>query len=210
VSVAEQWTALGSELPQVWVRAELRLDLPDSKAADRAAAVLGPASAYRAGPTTLRFPVARDGSAIGPENLARLLARIERGTLTLVESQGAPRPAPTEATSLAAAWDGALAELPSDWSHLYAELELTSTDYIEPVAVFCIQMNPRRDGNRAAFRFRSARRAGYGVAPEMARQCFVRCDAAGVRGSVTVLRVLSDMQLVATQGPVWLERGLTI
>jgi hypothetical protein len=210
VSVAEQWTTLGSELPDSWVRAELRLELPDAKATERAAAVLGPASPFRAGPTDLRFAVARDGSAVGPENLVRLLRRIHRGTLALDAAQAAARPAPRKTTPLAAAWDEALGALPADWSHLYAELELTSSDYIEPAAVFCIQMNPRRDGNRAAFRFRCARRAGYGVAPEMARQCFVRCDAGSVRGTVTILRVLSDAQLVATQGPVWVERGLTI
>jgi hypothetical protein len=76
--------------------------------------------------------------------------------------------------------------------------------------VLCIQMNPRRDGKHAAFRFRTARKAGYGVAPEMARRCLERCDGESIRGSVTILRALSDTSLVATQGPVWLLAGKTI
>ena len=71
-------------------------------------------------------------------------------------------------------------------------------------------MNPRRDGTRAAFNFRAGRQAGYGVAPGMARRCFERCDEKGIRGSISVLRVLSDTHLVATQGPVWLSGGKTL
>ena len=89
-------------------------------------------------------------------------------------------------------------------------LELLSTDYIERAAVHCIQMNPRRDGKRTALRFRAARRAGYGVWPEMARRCLERCDAEGIRGTVRVLRVLSDTKLVQTQGPVWIMSGQTV
>ena len=74
--------------------------------------------------------------------------------------------------------------------------------------MLCIQTNPRRDGKRAAFRV--ARRAGYGVSPEMARRCLERCDAEQIRGSVRVLHVLSDTKLVATQGPVWLIAGKTV
>ena len=72
-------------------------------------------------------------------------------------------------------------------------------------------MNPRRDGEIAP-RSASAPRAtaGYGVAPEMARRCFERCDAEEIRGSVQVLRALSDTQLVGTQGPVWLLDGKTV
>ena len=44
----------------------------------------------------------------------------------------------------------------------------------------------------------------------MARRCFERCDEKGIRGSINVLRVLSDTHLVATQGPVWLSGGKTL
>jgi len=90
------------------------------------------------------------------------------------------------------------------------ELSLTSTDFIEPASVLCIQCNPRRDGTRAALRFRCARVQGYGVSPEMARRCLERCDAARIQGSVSVLRAVSGSRHVGTQGPVWLENGRTL
>ena len=210
MSVARQWKVIGSELPESWARASLRLELHDRAAADQAAATLGPTGPYRVSPTILQFSVARDGSALGPQGITRLLARIPKGTLSLSNSQASAKLAEREITSLVEGWDAALAGLPSDWSDLYAEIEFTSSDYIEPAAVLCIQMNPRRDGTRAAFNFRAARQAGYGVAPGMARRCFERCDEKGIRGSISVLRVLSDTHLVATQGPVWLSGGKTL
>jgi hypothetical protein len=211
VSLAAQWNAVGSNLPEGWARATLRLELPDRAAADDAAAMLGPAGPYRAAPTVLLFTVARDGSALGPDNLARLLRRVKTGTLTLSGSQAAAEaPATNEIPPLTTSWDRALAGLPADWSDLYLEFELLSTDYVERASVLCIQCNPRRDGTRPALRFRCAREKGYGVSPEMARRCFERCDEAGIRGSVKVLRALSGSRLVATQGPVWLAGGRTI
>jgi hypothetical protein len=211
VSLAQQWTSIGSRLPDGWARAQLRLELKDREAADHAAAMLGPASAYRAAPTVLLFIVARDGTATSPDNLARLLRYVPAGTLSLSGSQAAPQAAVGRVVStLTAAWDTALAGLPADWSDLFAEVQLTSTDFIERAAVLMIQCNPRRDGQRAAFRFRSARVAGYGVSPEMARRCFERCDAESITGSIVILRVVSGSRHVATQGPVWVASGQTL
>ena len=210
MTVAEQWKRIGSELPHGWTRADLRLQLPDREAANRAAATLGPASPFRAEPTMLRFSVARDGSAVGPENAVRLLSRIPRGTLTLEGAHAAPKPEPTPELSLVESWDAAIDGLPADWSDAMLGLEFPSTDYIEPAAVLCIQANPRRDGDRAAFRFRTAPRAGYGVAPAMARRCLERCDAQGIRGSVHVLWALSHTDLVGTQGPSFILDGQTV
>jgi len=210
VSVAEQWEAIGSNLPDGWARAQLRLELRDRDAADDAAALLGPAGPYRAAPTVLLFTVARDGTAPSPDNVARLLRRLTSGTLVLSGSQAAPTIVASPAATLVAAWDGLVAGLPADWSDLYAELELVSTDFVERASVLCVQCNPRRDGSRAALRFRCARQAGYGVSATMARRCLERCDAENIRGRVTALRVLSGSRLVATQGPVWLSAGKTI
>jgi hypothetical protein len=211
VSVAEQWNAIGSNLPEGWARAQLRLELTDHEAADRAAAMLGPVGPYRAAPTVLLFGVARDGSSASPDSLARLLRNVPSGTLVLSGSQAAPERVPTrEPTSLTASWDAAIAGLPADWSDLYVEVQFTSTDFVERAAVLCVQCNPRRDGDRAAFRFRCARVRGYGVSPEMARRCLERCDAERMEGTVTVLRALSDSQPVATQGPVWIANGKTL
>jgi hypothetical protein len=214
MSLAGEWHTLGSELPADWSRAELRLELRSGDRAAEAAALLGPAQPYRPSPTVLRFAAARDGSAPSPDLLSRLLRRLDDarilGTLALVGRTTADVGVEVLPPTLAESWRRELAQLPSDWSDLLCELDLLSTDYLEPAAVFCIQMNPRRDGNRSALRFRAARRAGYGVSPEMAQRCLERCDEAGIRGSLKVLHALSDTKLVGTQGPVWLMSGRTV
>jgi hypothetical protein len=210
MTVARQWETIGSELPGTWASVSLRLELPDRAAADQAAAALAPAGPYRVSTTVLQFSVARDGSALGPDQARKLLGRVPGGTLSLSSTQSAAIPVARPFTSLVESWDLAVATLPGDWSDLYGEIELDSTDFVEPAAVFCIQMNPRRDGTRAAFNFRAARLAGYGVSPQMARRCLERCDENGISGSVKVLRVLSDTHLAATQGPVWLSHGKTL
>jgi hypothetical protein len=214
MSLAGQWNSLGSELPAGWSAVEIRLELRDHAAASQAASLLGPAQPFRAEATVLRFASARDGSATGPDGVSRLLRRLDDarigGKLTVVSSQKAQVRVARVVTPLAESWDRVLSTLPPDWSDLYCEIDLVSSDYVERAAVLCIQANPRRDGNRAALRFRCARIAGYGIAPEMARRCFERCDAEDIRGSVKLLRVLSDTKLVATQGPVWLLEGKTV
>jgi len=173
--------------------------------------MLGPVGAYRAAATVLLFDVARDGSATSPDNLTRLLRKVPNGALSLSGSKAEEQSAPArEITPLTESWDRAIAGLPADWSDLYAEIHLTSSDFVERASVLCIQCNPRRDGTRAALRFRAARTRGYGVAPEMARRCLERCDAENIQGSVSILRVLSDSKHVSTQGPVWLADGKTL
>jgi hypothetical protein len=210
MTIARQWETIGSELPGTWSSVSLRLELPDRESADRAAATLGPAGPYRVSATILQFSVARDGSSLGPDQAKKLLGRVPQGSLSLSSQQGAAVPVVRHTVSLVESWDTAVATLPTDWSDLYGEIELDSTDFVEPAAVLCIQMNPRRDGMRAAFNFRAARLAGYGVSPQMARRCLERCDEKGISGSVKVLRVLSDTHLAATQGPVWLSDGKTL
>ena len=214
MSLVGEWRALQAGLPEGWMQVSAQLEIRDPEAVPRAAALLGPAGPYRVALTVLRFNSARDGSAQGPDGIARLLRRLDDarigGTLTALGSEKAAARAERAITSLVESWDAALAGVPADWSDLVAELRLLSSDYIERAAVLCIQMNPRRDGDRTAFRFRAARRAGYGVAPQMARRCFERCDEEAIRGSVAILRVLSDTHLEATQGPVWIMDGQTV
>lgn len=214
MSLVGQWRALQTELPDAWTTASLRLELRDRATTDEAAALLGPAQPYRAEVTGLRISVSLDGTATAPNGIDRLLARLDDarlgGKLQLAGSQSAPARAERELTSLVESWDAALAGLPADWSDLLCELDLLSSDYVERAAVLCIQMNPRRDGTRAALRFRVARVAGYGAAPGMTRRCLERCDGESIRGSIEVLRALSDSHLAATQGPVWLLAGKTV
>jgi hypothetical protein len=213
MSIVEQWHELEGAFPDGWVSVSVQLEIRDPGVAAQASALLGPAGPYRTG-TTLRFSSARDGSAQGPDGIARLLHRLDDahigGTLTALGSEKPVARAEREVTTLVESWDAMLTELPADWSDLVAEVRLLSTDYIEHAAVLCIQINPRRVGDSAVFRFRAAHHAGYGVAPQMARRCFERCDEQNIRGSIALLRVLSDTHLVATQGPVWILDGQTI
>jgi hypothetical protein len=214
MSLVGQWRELQDELPEGWIQVALRLELRAGEAPATAAALLAPAQPYRAGPNVLQFSSARDGSAPSPDGMTRLLKRLDdqriTGTLAVLGSERAAPRAEREFTLLAAQWDALLAELPDDWSDLLGEVNLESSDYVEPAAVLLIQMNPRRVGASTSLRFRGARRAGYGVSPEMARRCFERCDEASIRGTLEVLRVLSDTHLVSTQGPVWIVDGQTV
>jgi hypothetical protein len=213
MSLVGQWRELEIAFPDGWVRVSVQLEIRDPEVAAQASGLLGPAGPYRTG-ATLRFASARDGSAQGPDGITRLLGRLDdariSGTLTALGSEKSVARIEREVTTLVESWDGMLAELPADWSDLVAEVRLLSTDYVEHAAVLCIQMNPRRVGDSAVFRFRAAHHAGYGVAPQMARRCFERCDEENIRGSIELLRVLSDTHLVATQGPVWILDGQTI
>ncbi|HEY7398425.1 MAG TPA: hypothetical protein VH538_08995 [Gaiellaceae bacterium] len=220
MSLVGDWTKLQAKLPEGWSRAELRLTTADGAVASRAASLLGPAQPFRAAPGVLRFSSALDGTAPSPDSVARLLRRLDetriRGRLeVLATTAGAPaadraETPPPEPVTLLASWDAALATLPPDWSDLYAELRLDSSDYLEPAATLCAPINPRRDGTRLALRFRAARRAGYGASATMVGRCLERCDGMGMQGSVEVLGVLSDTRLVATQGPTWMLAGKNV
>ena len=213
MKLADQWTRIESSLPQDWSSARLSLEIEDAAARIRSAALLGPASPGLSG-RELRFEAERRGGPTGPDGVRRLLVRIDEeglaGTLSLLESARSAAPPARVASSLAVDWDEALAGLPPDWSDLHCELELTSSDHLDRAALLAAPINPVRDRSQLAFRFRVARRFGYGVSPGMARRCLERLDADGVRGSVRILRALSDTHNAATQGPVWRVGGKTV
>jgi len=112
--------------------------------------------------------------------------------------------------ALAEQWQEALAALPPDWSDVYAEVELDSSDYLERGALLLAPVNPARVPGRLAYRFRIARRFGYGASGEMARRCFERLDGERMSGRFSVLRALSDTKPVYTQGPVWYVGGRAV
>jgi hypothetical protein len=123
----------------------------------------------------------------------------------------APLAPPPEAPPLLAeSWAAQVATLPEDWSDLYAELELLSSDYLERAALLLAPLNPARFGVRLGYRFRVARRYGYGGSPEMTRRCLERLDAGNIRGTIRILRALSDTRPVQTQGPVWYVGGRSV
>jgi hypothetical protein len=220
VALAERFEEAVRGLPRGWERARVDVTVEDPEQADRAALILAPATPGRSG-GTFRLPVHRasEGLAPTPELVRRVLARLDasgiRGRLRLVgheqPTEAARAPAPgSDPHALARQWDELLSRLPADWSDLYAEVELDSTDYLERGALLLAPVNPARYGNSAAFRFRAARDKGYGVAPVMARRCLERLDEERITGRVRALRVLSGTQLAATQGPVWLVGGRSV
>ena len=212
--LADQWRRIERELPDGWGDARLLLSVADQSRAPRASALLAPINPGRRG-GQVRFYTTRRGAGHAPETIRRLLARLDaeriEGTLELVAS-GEPEAPPAEVArpTLAATWDAALTALPADWSDGYAEVELRSSDHLERAALLLSPANPARYGGKPALRFRTARRFGYGVSPEMARRCLERLDEEGIRGTVRILRALSDTRPVATQGPVWYVGGKAV
>ena len=218
----DQWKQIEASLPDGWEEARLSYTVEDQAAAQAAAAALAPLGPGRSG-RELRFHVHPSGPA-SAESLGNLLVRLDRkrvwGDLALVDVralQGAPDRAAQgdetaleqHRTSLAEAWDAQLATVPPDWSDLLCELEVDSSDYLPRAALLGAPLNPTRNPDALALRFRASRR-GYGVSASMARRCFERLDDNGITAAIRVLRVLSDADNVDTQGPVWLVGGKTL
>ena len=109
------------------------------------------------------------------------------------------------------AWAAEVEGLPADWSDVYAELELTSSDYVERAALLAGARStppgttvPPSSASAARARF------GYGASPEMVRRCLERLDAEGITGEVRIVYSLADTHPVATQGPVWYVDGRSV
>jgi hypothetical protein len=213
VGLVEQWRQITRDLPDQWGDARLSLTIPDEGDCARAASLLGPLNPGRRG-KVIRFFAARHGAGPSPDAVGRLLRRLDQerieGELELVGSEEAQAQPEIARSTLAATWDAALATLPPDWSDLYAEIELVSTDWLERAALLLAPLNPARYGGKPALRFRVARTFGYGGSPGMTRRCLERLDEAGIRGELRILRVLSDTEPVATQGPVWYVEGRSV
>jgi hypothetical protein len=214
VALVDQWRAIEQSLPAGWPDVRLRLTVEDEGQSERAAALLGPANPGRHG-KVVSFYTARRGAGPAPDQIRRLLARLDaegiRANLDAVAvGEPSPEAAAARARSFVEAWDAELTALPDDWTDLYAELELASSDYLERAALLLAPVNPARYGGKPGFRFRVARRFGYGAAPEMTRRCLARLDEEGIYGGVRVLRALSDTRPVQTQGPVWYLGGRAV
>jgi len=212
MKLVDQWRAIQEGLPEGW--SEVRVTLTTEQLSDlpRAAQVLGAINAGRVG-QALAFEVQRSG-ANSAQKAAHLFQRLdeERTWCQIEASDVAVAQTATAATArevrpVAETWDAALAELPSDWSDLLCEIEIYSSALLDRTALLCAPVNPTRAGARTAFTFRCSSGAGYGVSAPMARRCFERLDADRIEGVTRVLRVLSDTDVVGTQGPVWLVGG---
>jgi hypothetical protein len=213
LALADDFRASLRGLPDDWGDARFTLRFTDAARAARAAAALGGINPGRHG-DTVRFYTTRRGAGHGPDVVARALRRVDAqrlgGELDLVSSDRAEPVPETRRPTLTAAWEAAVAGLPADWSDVYAEVELTSSDHLERAALLMAPTNPARYSGRPGFRFRCARSFGYGAAPEMVRRCFERLDEARIRGEVRILHALSDTKPWSTQGPVWYVGGRSV
>jgi len=211
--LVEQFNELERGLVDEWAELRFQLTVDDESRAERAAALLAPANPGRRG-RVIHFESERRGPGIGPEAIRRLLKRLDdEGIAGTLELRSVVKALPEELrrkATLRAQWERRLTTVPSDWSDIYAEVRLDSTDYLERGALLLAPVNPVRFGGPAALRFRSAHHFGYGVSPEMAARCFERCDEEGITGDVEIIYVLSDTHPVGTQGPVWLLGGRTV
>jgi hypothetical protein len=212
MALVDQWKVINGNLAEGWTDVQLRLTVEDQP--ERAAAMLAPASAGRHG-NVLMFAVGRRGVGTSPDLVTRLLARLDAeriyGVLAPVKvEEAAAAGAPSRRISLGDQWERAQAALPPDWSDLYAEVELDSSDYLERGALLLAPVNPVRVKGRLAYRFRVARRFGYGASAEMTERCLQRLDGERIRGHFHVLWALSDTKPVYTQGPVWYAGGRAV
>jgi hypothetical protein len=213
MKLVEQWRRIREQLPPDWDEARLTLSVPRPDQRARVAALLGPA-----GPGLseegLNLSVRRAGGGIGPEHLTKLLGKVDdeglRGTLALRDVAARTPDERAEPEGLAEAWARELAALPPDWSDLFCELELESSDHLERGALLLAPVNPARVPGRSAFRFRVARSFGYGASPEMTARCLERLDEEGIPGRLSILHALSDTHNVDTQGPVWRVGGRAV
>lgn len=211
--VAEQYAELESRLPADWADARFVLTADDPRQADRAASLLTPFGPGRVG-NQVRFTVPGHGGKA--DQALRLLERLDRegirGPLELVTaSASAPETedVPIAWPPAAEQWDVALAALPEDWTDVYGQIELASSDFLDRAALLMGPLNPARYGGAVGFRFRVGR-YGYGAAAEMARRCFERLDAEEVAARISILRFLADTRPVLTQGPVWYLEGRAV
>jgi hypothetical protein len=209
MGLAAQWDSMAAQLPPGWTEAALRLRLARHEDAPRAAALLGALSPGIAG-DELHLRATSSGDA-SPGAVRRLLARLDAhgigGTVELAgevtggDSEESVEDAPSK--PLAAAWDELVSTLPEDWSDLLCLVELRSSDELAPAALAVAPLNPSRHEGTLGFRFRVARRFGYGAAPGMTRRCLERLDELGIPGELSLFEVLSDTQHVLTQGPTF-------
>jgi hypothetical protein len=214
VTLVAQWRELQQRLSADWRDARLQITFGDEGPAARGAALLGPAMPARRG-CEVRFYSARRGTGISPGALERLLGRLDaEGIAGNLELRAVDEPTEqqpeTHRPTLAGTWDALAESLPPDWSDVYAEIELESSDWLERAALLLSPLNPSRYGGLPGFRFRVSRLFGYGTSTTMTRRAFERLDEERIRGELRILYALSDTNPVGTQGPVFRLEGRAV
>jgi hypothetical protein len=212
VRFADQWHEIDASLPEGWTSARLSLSVAEDADPDRAALILSSLAPGRTG-ASFKLDVTPWRS---PESIFKRLDREGiRGRIDLLDKSARPvDPAPARPPELhaplARQWDEITADLPPDWSEVYLETELSSSDFLSRAALLLAPTNPAHYGGPTVLRFRAASGAGYGTAPQMVRRCMERLDAERITGSLRALRVLSHTTHAFTQGPVWRVGGRSV
>lgn len=217
MKLADRFDALCAGLPRGWTQLPLRLVLADPASASRAGTILGPLSPGRSSEGFDLQTYASGQSAPGAKAVRRGLAQLDAegisGRLLTREPSDAsalPSRGDEPARELEEQWEALSDALPAAWSDVLLELELGSTGDVDRGALLLGPVNPLLQPDGRAFRFRAARTFGYGASVGMTRRVLQRLDEQGVGGSLNVVRVLSDSQPVATQGPVWRIAGRSV
>ena len=161
------------------------------------------------------FSVGRGGVGSSPDLVLRLLARLDAeeldGRLALAgPTESAAQPGTSSRRAPLGSSGEALEALPPDWSDVYAEVELDSSDYLERGALLLAPVNPARVQERLAFRFRAARRFGYGASGGMTQRCFERLDGEGITGQVPRPAGALRHEAGLHEGPVWYVGGQAV
>ena len=162
---ADQWARMEVELGPDWDDAHLSFT-PEGSTAD-AAAILAPLAQDGSDGSSDSTSPATGAVASGFGIFSRGSTPSVWGTLSLIESTqpmpaaGGPTP---RRSSLVNAWDDAVARLAPGWSDLLCELELDSSDHLPRAALLGAPMNPTRNPEAIALRFRVSGKQGAGLA----------------------------------------------
>ena len=217
MNFTERFELVYGRLPRGWTQLPLKLVPADSESTNRIATVLGPLSPGRSANAFMVRVYAPGQGAPGVGAVQRALAQLDAEGISgrlLTEEVVDPmvRPLETDETRSAIVdqWDKFSVELPAKWSDVLLELELDSSGDINRAALLLGPVNPLLQPKSKAFHFRTARSFGYGASAGMTRRCFQRLDEQGIGGSISVIRVMSDSQPVASQGPVWRISGRSV
>jgi hypothetical protein len=210
----DQWAEIRAALPKEWSEARLAFE-PEGDVTE-AAAILAPLGPGRAD-GELQILLTRTGS--GPDRLRNVLGRLDErrawGTLRLLDVRSRTEARSVEAArtaqpSLPEAWDALEATFAPDWSDVLCELELDSSDHLPRAALHGAPLNPTRNPEAIALRFRASGKRGYGAAPDMVRRCLERMAAEDITGRLSLVVELSDADKAHTQGPVWRVAGHSV
>ena len=87
---------------------------------------------------------------------------------------------------------------------------MRSSDHLPRAALLGAPLNPTRNPDAIALRFRVSGKQGYGASAGMVMRCLERMDADGITGRISVVGGLSDAENAVTQGPVWRLAGRSV